>query len=93
MGELHLEVYTERIRREYKAEVETGMPQVAYREAVTQKAEFNYLHKKQTGGSGQYGASPATSSQPRGQLRVRRRDPRRRHPDRVHQLGEKGFSR
>ena len=55
MGELHLEVYIERMKREYKAEVVTGQPQVAYRETISKMAEFNYTHKKQTGGSGQYG--------------------------------------
>jgi len=55
MGELHLEVYIERMLREYNAEVTSGNPRVAYRETITRKAEFNYTHKKQTGGSGQYG--------------------------------------
>ena len=54
MGELHLDVYIERMKREYKAEVKVGKPEVAYREAISQKAEFNFTHKKQTGGSGQY---------------------------------------
>lgn len=54
MGELHLEIYIERIKREYKAIVEVGPPQVNYREAITVPTEFSYTHKKQTGGSGQY---------------------------------------
>jgi elongation factor G len=54
MGELHLDIYVERIRREYGVEVEVGAPKVSYREAPTKTAEFNFKHKKQTGGSGQY---------------------------------------
>jgi elongation factor G len=55
MGELHLEIYIERMRREYATEVISGKPQVAYREALNLKSEFSYTHRKQTGGSGQYG--------------------------------------
>ena len=54
MGELHLDVYVERMKREYSCEVETGAPRVAYRECISRRADYSYTHKKQTGGSGQY---------------------------------------
>jgi elongation factor G len=54
MGELHLEVYIERLKREYGVECVTGSPNVSYKETVTARSPFSYLHKKQSGGSGQY---------------------------------------
>ncbi|ODQ57311.1 hypothetical protein WICANDRAFT_102286 [Wickerhamomyces anomalus NRRL Y-366-8] len=55
MGELHLEIYVERMRREYNVDCVTGKPQVSYREAITMPSDFDFTHKKQSGGAGQYG--------------------------------------
>ena len=52
MGELHLEILVDRMKREFKVDANVGAPQVAYRETITQTAEIDYTHKKQTGGSG-----------------------------------------
>ncbi|ODQ63202.1 mitochondrial elongation factor G [Nadsonia fulvescens var. elongata DSM 6958] len=54
MGELHLEIYVERMRREYNVKCTTGLPQVSYRETISASHEFDYTHKKQSGGAGQY---------------------------------------
>src|SRR5690606_28213721 len=54
MGELHLDVLVDRMRREFKVEANIGQPQVAYRETITKKADVDYTHKKQSGGSGQF---------------------------------------
>ena len=54
MGELHLEIYVERLKREFNVDCVTGNPSVNYKETVTTRGNFNYLHKKQSGGSGQF---------------------------------------
>ncbi|KAH6663326.1 elongation factor G 1 [Plectosphaerella plurivora] len=54
MGELHLEIYVERLRREYKCDCETGKPRVAYRETISRRVDYDYLFKRQTGGPGDY---------------------------------------
>ncbi|WEW59282.1 Elongation factor G, mitochondrial [Emydomyces testavorans] len=67
MGELHLDIYVERMRREYRVDCETGKPQVAYRETIGKRVEFNHLLKKQSGGPGEY-ARVAGWMEPTGSL-------------------------
>ena len=91
MGELHLEVYVERMKREYSVEVETGAPQVAYREAISRKAEFTYVAQeadRRLGPVREGGGLHRAARRGRGRgLRVREQGARRRDPDRVHSLG------
>jgi elongation factor G len=54
MGELHLDIFVERMRREYNTDCITGKPRVAFQETVTRRANFSFTHKNQTGGAGQF---------------------------------------
>ena len=54
MGELHLDIIVDRMKREFKVEANVGAPQVAYRETIEKSAEYEYIHKKQSGGAGQF---------------------------------------
>ena len=62
MGELHLEILVDRMRREFKVEANVGAPQVAYREYLAKKVDIDYTHKKQSGGSGQFGRVKFTAT-------------------------------
>ena len=91
MGELHLDILVDRMRREFKVEANVGKPQVAYRETIRKKVEkVEYTHKKQTGGSGQF-ANVLINLEPhrrrRRDLRVREQGHRRPHPAGVHPVG------
>ena len=85
MGELHLEIIVDRMQREFNVGANVGKPQVAYRETIRAKAEYDYTHKKQTGGSGQYARTKLTSgAESRQGLRVRQRHQGRFHSEGIH---------
>ena len=92
MGELHLEIYVERMKREYNVDLEVGNPQVAYRESITQDASFDYSHKKQSGGRGQYGKVVGRLIAEEGDFEMINSVTGGNIPKEYHSSCEKGFS-
>jgi elongation factor G len=86
MGELHLDILVDRMKREFKVEANIGQPQVAYRETITKTADVDYTHKKQSGGSGQFARVKITiePGEPNSRLCVREHRCRRQRSEGIH---------
>jgi elongation factor G len=95
MGELHLEILVDRMKREFKVEANIGAPQVAYRESLGRKVDVDYTHKKQSGGSGQFGRIKITVEPgERGQGVVFKDEVKgRQRAEGIYSLGREGHSR
>ena len=95
MGELHLEILVDRMKREFKVEANVGAPQVAYRELLAKSVEVDYTHKKQSGGSGQFGRVNFRVDPGRARFGcpVHGRNQGRKHSTRIYSVGRKGHAR